>query len=137
VEARRAYDVPSSTQAFTFDDQEGKEKLFLLFSRVPLSDLDSQIDSLRKRPAANDAAPAKPQMVLAQNLSDQGVDKMRAVYSRDLIVETVDAKKAVPVQPASTTATARLRENAVYVATTSRAADSRVIADIELTHGAK
>ncbi|MBK7929139.1 MAG: DUF4384 domain-containing protein [Bryobacterales bacterium] len=52
VEARRGYDVPSSTQAFTFDDQEGREKIFLVFSRVPLSDLDSQIDNLRNRPAA-------------------------------------------------------------------------------------
>ena len=140
VEARRGYDVPSSTQAFTFDDQEGKEKLFLLFSRQPISDLDSQIEGLRKRPASNDAEPAKAPMVLAQNLNDRRVENMRAMYSRDLIIETVDAKKTVPVQPASAPAAsgnARRPENAVYVASTSRAGDSRVVADIELTHGAK
>ena len=37
--------------------------------------------------------------VLAQNLNDRRGDSMREMYSRDLIIETVDAKKAVPVQP--------------------------------------
>lgn len=137
VESRRGYDVPSSTQAFTFDDQEGKEKLFLLFSRTPISDLDSQIEGLRKRPAANDGEP-KASVMLAQNLNDRRVDDMRSMYSRDLIIETVDARKSVPVQPASMPAASnRRQENAVYVASTSRAGDSRVVADIELIHGAK
>jgi len=141
VEARRGYDVPSSTQAFTFDDQEGREKIFLVFSRVPLSDLDSQIDNLRNRPAAapaqaEPAAPTKAPVMLAQNLSDRRVEGMREMYSRDLIIETVDAKKPVSVQPTSAPA-ARRPENAVYVASTSRAGDARVVADIELIHGAK
>ncbi|MBN8732516.1 MAG: DUF4384 domain-containing protein [Acidobacteria bacterium] len=141
IEARRGYDVPSSTQAFTFDDQEGREKIFLVFSRVPLSDLDSQIDNLRNRPSsapshAEPAAPAKAPVMLAQNLNDRRVEGMREMYSRDLIIETVDAKKPVSVQPASAPA-ARRKENAVYIASTSRAGDARVVADIELIHGAK
>jgi len=141
VEARRGYDVPSSTQAFTFDDQEGKEKLFLVFSRVPLADLDSQIENLRNRPAAAPAGgeqPAKLPVMMAQNLNDRRVDGMREMYSRDLIIETVDAKRPVPVQPTSSGGgDARRPENAVYVASTSRSGDTRVVADIELTHGAK
>lgn len=138
IEARRGYDVPSSTQAFTFDDQEGREKIFLVFSRVPLSDLDSQIDNLRNRPAAapSHAEPTKAPVMLAQNLNDRRVEGMREMYSRDLIIETVDAKKPVSVQPTSAPA-ARRQENAVYVASTSRAGDARVVADIELVHGAK
>ena len=135
VEARRGYDVPSSTQAFTFDDQEGKEKLFLLFSRQPISDLDSQIDGLRGR-----TEPAKPPVIMAQNLNDNRIAGLRNMYGRDLIIETVDAKKSVPVQPASAPAASgntRRQENAVYVASTSRTGDSRLVADIELMHGAK
>ena len=136
IEGRRGYDVPSSTQAFTFDDQAGKEQLFLLFSRVPLSDLDSQIEGLRNRPASAPHTPTKLPVMMAQNLNDSRVESMRAMYSRDLIIETVDAKKNVPVQvtPAANT---RRQENAVYVASTSRAQDSRVVADIELMHGEK
>lgn len=137
IEARRGYDVPSSTQAFTFDEQEGREKIFLVFSRVPLADLDSQIDNLRNRPAATEpAAPTNAPVMLAQNLNDRRVDGMREMYSRDLIIETVDARKPVSVQPTAAPA-ARRQENAVYVASTSRAGDARVVADIELIHGAK
>lgn len=138
VEARRGYDVPSSTQAFTFDDQAGTEKIFLVFSRAPLADLDSQIDQLRNRPASSPAGTAKLPLMIAQNLTDGRVNGLRAMYSRDLIVETVDAKQAVPVRPAASASSGPAgRENAVYVASTSRAGDARVVADIELAHGAK
>ncbi len=138
VEARRGYDVPSSTQAFTFDGQAGTEKIFLVFSRAPLADLDSQIDQLRNRPASAPTGAAKAPIMLAQNLTDRRVQGMREMYSRDLIVETVDAGQAAPVRPASATdAGSRRRENAVYVASTSRAGDARVVADIELVHEEK
>ena len=69
-------------------------------------------------------------MLLAQNLVniDNGVvDRMRKVYARDLIIEKVD--EASP--PA---AAAPAKEKAVYVVNPSRSADSRVVADVTLTH---
>lgn len=129
IDARQIYAVPSSTLAFTFDEQAGKERIFLLFSRTPVEDLDALIDNLRGRAPAPSAAPRRPEMTLAQNLNDQRVDGLRKMYSRDLIIEAVETKKA----PAS----ARPVENAVYVANASTSMDSRVVADIELTHAAK
>ena len=127
IDARRIYSVPSATLAFTFDEQAGKERIFLLFSRTPVDDLDSLIDNLRGRAPAG--APRRPELTLAQNLNDQRVDGLRKMYSRDLIIEAVETKK-----PA---AASRPAENAVYVANASAKADSRVVADIELTHVAK
>jgi len=55
------------------------------------------------------------------------VNQMRKAYGRDLIIEKVDeAAPAVSAAPAT--------EKAVYVVNPARSGDSRVVADVTLTH---
>ncbi len=130
VERGKTYEIPSG-YVFTFDEQPGQEKLFIVLSRRPEPDLEKLIYSLSD--SKGPATPAKPEegrLLLAQNLVniDNGlVDRMRKVYARDLIIEKVD--EASPV-----TAAAPAKETAVYVVNPSRAGDSRVVADVTLTH---
>ena len=136
IDARRPYSVPSATHAFTFDDQPGTERLFLLFSRTPVDDLDSLIENLRNRAPAG---VTRPEITLAQNLNDGKIDDLRRMYARDLIVEQVSSKQpAASPRPAPKNASpARHNENATYVANASTGLDSRLVADIELNHAAK
>ncbi len=130
VEKGRTYDIPAG-YVFTFDDQAGEEKLFIVLSRKPEPDLEKLIYSLRggAQPAET-AKPAEEKVLLAQNIVniDNGlVEKLRKVYSRDLIIEKVDENSP----PA---ASAPAKEKAVYVVNPSRNGDSRVVADVTLIH---
>ena len=130
VEKGKSYDIPSG-YVFTFDEQPGQEKLFIVLSRQPEKDLEGLIYSLSGGPKP--AEPAKPpggKVMLAQNMvniSDGVVDRLRKVYARDLIIEKVD--ETTP--PATTTPA---KEKAVYVVNPARSGDSRVVADVTLTH---
>lgn len=116
------YEIPSG-YTFTFDEQPGEEKLFIVLSRQPEGDLDGLIYSLgQKGTAPTDAQ--KPKMLLASAaLSDDMIGKLRNAYARDLIVEKVDEEQAGPK-----------KEKAVYTVNPSGTADSRVVADITLRH---
>jgi hypothetical protein len=127
VQKGTQYVIPSG-YVFTFDEQPGTEKLFIVFSRQPVSDLEELIYSLTggQKPKAQPQPDTK--ILLAQaNIKDTMIDRMRSVYSRDLIIEKVDETKAPPPS-------APAKEKAVYVVNPSRSTDSRVIADISLTH---
>jgi hypothetical protein len=123
VAPHQRYRLPSSTQAFTFDDQPGQEQLFVIFSAEPIRDMESMIPSLlpptdqRSRPPAMVTASAAP-------ITDGFVSQLRKTYSRDLIVQTV-----TPKAPDAQTGDAM--ENAVYVVSKS---GGRVVADIRLEH---
>jgi hypothetical protein len=131
IQKRVRYEIPSG-YTFTFDEQSGEEKLFIVLSRQPEPDLESLIYSLGN-PAGNPAAgnptkdkPAveKPKMLLASAaFGDDVVGKLRNSYARDLIVEKVDDEQAGPKQ-----------EKAVYAVNPSGSADSRVVADVTLKH---
>ena len=130
VEKGKLYDIPSG-YVFTFDEQPGEERLFIVLSRRPESDLEGLIYSLSagEKPA-EPARQAEGKILLAQNLvniNDPMVDRLRQVYARDLIIEKVDETSAAA-------APGRAKEKAVYVVNPARSADSRVVADVTLNH---
>jgi hypothetical protein len=130
VEGWHPYTMPPKTR-FAFDATAGTENLFIVFSREPEADLETMIYSLqgkKKADAAPAAAPEAPthsskDLVMAVNISNTAVDRMRASYSRDLIIEKVDPSTA-----------GDKKETAVYVVNPTGGADARVVADLHLVH---
>jgi outer membrane biosynthesis protein TonB len=129
IVARRAQRLPSNTQAFTFDDQAGQEQLFVIYSAEPIKDVDALIPSLTApAPEKKELRPGTLIMASAAPINDAFVSRLRNVYSRDLIVQTVTpSQPAAPNQPAEAT----VPESAVYVVSKS---GGRVVADIKLEH---
>ncbi len=122
VQKRVRYEIPSG-YTFTFDEQSGEEKLFIVLSRQPEPDLEGLIYSLGN-PSKDKPAVEKPKMLLASAaFGDDVIGKLRNTYARDLIVEKVDDEQAGPKQ-----------EKAVYAVNPSGSADSRVVADVTLKH---
>jgi len=125
VEKGKQYEIPSG-YVFTFDDQPGQEKLFIVFSHQTVSDLEELIYSLTDGQKAKEKT--RPLIALANiNIQDGLISRLRTVSSRDLIIEKVDETTAPP-------ASAPAKEKAVYVVNPSRAADARVVADVTLIH---
>jgi hypothetical protein len=129
VEPGRRYEIPAG-YVFTFDEQPGVERLFLVLSRQPEADLEKLIYSLGQRPAeAPQPPPAEEKggkILLAQNLGPIGdglVGRLRNAYARDLIIEKVDE-----------TTPGEKKETAVYVVNKQVRAEARVVVDIELKH---
>jgi uncharacterized protein DUF4384 len=124
IQRRVKYEIPSG-YTFTFDEQAGEEKLFIVFSRQPENDLEKLIYSLGQGTPANEKpAVEKPKMLLASAaFSDDMIGKLRNAYARDLIVEKVDDEQPGPK-----------KEKAVYAVNPSGSEDSRVVADITLKH---
>ena len=122
------YEIPAG-YVFTFDEQPGTEKLFIVYSRRPVSDLEELIYSLAG--GQDLKAPPRPddgKILLAQaNIEDRLIDRFRNVYSRDLIIEKTD--ETTPPPPAAPS-----QEKAVYVVNPSKSADARVVADVTLVH---
>jgi len=128
IEGWHPYTMPPKSR-LAFDTTAGTENLFIVYSREPETDLESMIYSLQGKKKA-DTAPAaevpvhtSKELILAVNISNSAVDRMRASYSRDLIIEKVD-----PGTPGDK------KETAVYVVNPSGSADSRVVADLHLVH---
>jgi hypothetical protein len=126
VEGWHPYTMPPNSR-YAFDTNVGTENVFIVFSLHPESDLESMIYSLqnKKKAAAAPEAPAQSskELIMADNISNSAVDRMRAAYSRDLIIEKVD-----PSTPGDK------KETAVYVVNPTGSADSRVVADLHLVH---
>jgi hypothetical protein len=124
VQKGTQYEIPSG-YVFTFDEQPGKEKLFIVFSHKPVSDLEELIYSLTSG-SQKPKESARPLLALA-TVDDGLVSRLRTFSSRDLIIEKVDeTAKPAPSAPA--------KEKAVYVVNPSRDADARVVADVTLIH---
>ena len=70
IEAAAQYDLPPG-HVFTFDEQPGEEKLFVVVSRPPVGDLESLIYDLGSQKTGTPATPPKPaektKVLLAQN----------------------------------------------------------------------
>jgi hypothetical protein len=124
IHKRARYEIPSG-YTFTFDEQAGEEKLFIVLSRQPEPDLEGLIYSLGQGgPAADKPAADKPKVLMASAaFSDDVIGKLRSAYARDLIVEKVDDEQAGPKS-----------EKAVYAVNPTGSADSRVVADVALKH---
>jgi hypothetical protein len=124
VERGKRYLIPSG-YTFTFDEQPGVEKLFLIVSRQPESDLDSLVYSLGHTAKPAEENKPAPKVLLAQNLTldDSLIGRLRNTYARDLLIEKVGEK-----------ASAASTEKAVYTVNPSGAADARVVADVVLRH---
>ena len=128
------YVVPQG-YVFTFSGKPDTEKLFVVFSRRPEPQIDSLIYSLQDGKATRptkERSPAKSTdepLIMAglKPIDDSVVNMLRSTYSRDLIIEPVndtgDAKQA-----------GHTAEHSVYVVNPKGGADSRVVADISLTH---
>jgi hypothetical protein len=129
VDGFRDYAMPPKSRMI-FDSQAGTEKLFVILSREPEPDFEGLIYSLqapRAKPvAAPDAAPPAanpPRTMVAANISNDVVGRLRNVYARDLVIEKVDEETP-----------GEKKEKAVYVVNPSGSASSRVVADISLVH---
>jgi hypothetical protein len=122
VVRNRRYEIPSRN-AFVFDEQAGTEKLFLVLTRRPESDLEKLIYSL----SSGRETAGQKEMMLANSrpaISDDLVNRLRGrVLARDLVFEKVDE-----------TTPGERKETAVYVVNHSRAPDSRLVVDLQLAH---
>jgi hypothetical protein len=129
VDGWHAYTMPSKSR-MVFDEQTGVEKIFIVFSREPETDLENMIYSLQVNqlhPAAQDLPKPKQMVQIASlNIDDSTVGRLRTTYARDLIIERVDDK--TPADKSDK------QENAVYVVNPSGSSDSRVVADLKLVH---
>jgi len=121
IQRHTRFEIPSG-YTFTFDEQAGEEKLFIVLSRQPEPDLEGLIYSLGQK--SGPAEPQKPKMLLASaSFNDDIIGRLRNAYARDLIVEKVDDEQPGPK-----------KEKAVYAVNPTGSADSRVVADIALRH---
>jgi hypothetical protein len=132
VDGFRDYAMPPKSR-IVFDSQAGTEKLFVILSREPEPDFEQLIYSLQAPRTTPTAAPpsetpakAPTRTMIAANISNDLVGRMRNVYARDLVIEKVDDD--------APSAGGGKREKAVYVVNPSGSADSRVVADISLVH---
>jgi len=113
IEKGRRYETPAGYW-FAFDEQPGKERLFVVLARRPEPDLGKMIQALGRQ----DGGPQQ------RGLDDAAVARIRSrVGARDLLFEKV--------APA---AAGGKKETAVYVVNQTGAADSRVVADVVLNH---
>jgi len=128
VQRGHVYTVPPGYK-FTFSGAPGPERLFVIFSRQPVQEIDSLIYSLKGGQQAPAAEPGKERPVSkvltasAKPIDDSQIVKMWATYSRDLIIEKDDQEQGGQQQ-----------DKSVYVVNPKGSPDSRVVADIPLTH---
>lgn len=121
VAAGHVYLVPSATdESFQFNQQAGKERLFILLSREPIADLDQVIFGLQQKTAS-------PAVTLqADNrITD---DLVQRLQSRDLTLVKDTSQQE--------TKDAEYGEKAIYVVSngTEKSAASRVFSDLVLDH---
>lgn len=122
IEKEKAYEIPAGNW-WAFDEQPGKERLFIVLSRRPEPNLEKMIYQLQEgeRPAED-----KPKLLLAQDrpINDALVQRVKSeVYARDLVFEKVDDKTP-----------GEKKEKAVYVVNKTGSTESRVVADVTLNH---
>jgi len=124
VESLHSYTLPSEDHRMVFDETAGSEKLFVILSRQPEPDLEKMIYSLQTKPAADQSdAQSGKQLVMAANIDNETVGRMRNTYARDLVIE-----KVTPASPGER------KETAVYVVNPTGSSSSRVVADLSLVH---
>jgi hypothetical protein len=130
IEAGRRETIPRGGR-FTFDENAGEIRLFVVLSRQPEEDLHQLIYSTKGRQGAPQPAPKKPEtkpgpMLLAQGgIGDDVIEKIKGrVYTRDLVFEKVDEEETGQ----------KPGEKAMYVVNAEGGDDARVVAEIRLIH---
>jgi len=121
--------VPSGTRAFAFDQNPGDEKLYVILSRTPITDIDRAIQNLRSGGPAQHEQPAggSGQMLEAENtIPDAFVHQLA---SRDLALvdeQTVNESSKPDTQG----------EKAIYVVSKGAGPDSnsQVVLSLDLRH---
>ncbi|MGD0360185.1 MAG: DUF4384 domain-containing protein [Bryobacteraceae bacterium] len=136
VQSGHVYTVPPG-HVFTFSGDPGPEKLFVIFSRQPVQEIDSLIYSLKGGHNTPTAAPGRERpanQVLeasARPIQDTEIARMRAAYSRDLIIEKGDQEDD---KPAAQSQGGSHQDKSVYVVNPNGSVETRVVADITLKH---
>jgi hypothetical protein len=112
------YLIPGGQKEFfTFSGHPGEEKLFVLLTRAPETNLDQTIEALRTHQV--------------QGLDDQVVARLREdVQSRDLVF----TKSEDTDQPASGEAVGADKATYVVNRATNKAADPHIVVDVVLSH---
>ena len=130
----RNYEIPGGDgEFFVFDQQAGAEKLFLLFSRTTVQNLEEVVLGLGgdgNAAAAPSSEPRKklPVLMASNQVNDQFINQLRSgVQSRDLVFTRTDAQPVKSGEP---------KEEAVYVVNQSSTGHSasRVVVDLTLKH---
>jgi hypothetical protein len=128
VEQGQVYQVPNGKDAFSFDQNPGQEKLFIMLSRQPIQDLDSTIKGLKQPTPEQSPAPGNGSSYLeaSNNIPDELVQRFA---SRDLSLvqeQEVDDK----------TANSGSGEKAVYVVSKGnmKGASQQIVASVTLRH---
>ena len=118
--------VPSGTQSFAFDQNPGDEKLFVILSRTPISDIERVVGNLKGDQPSTMTSPSSetPTLIAENKIPDLFVQQLA---SRDLTL--VDEQK-VDDSSSST------GEKAIYVVskTSGPDANSRVVLNLDLRH---
>ena len=125
IASDRHYDLPPGGR-FTFDEQAGEEKLFIILSRRQEGDLEKLIYDLSSGPRKPETESKPKYTVLATNrIDDAVVGRIRnTVLSRDLVFEKVDESTA-----------GDRKEKAMYVVNAARRdGDARLVVDLTLKH---
>ncbi len=132
IAAGQRYTLPGGAR-FTFDEQPGAERLFVILTRQPEPDIEKLIYSLSgaASPVSGEGAPAPQRTLMAgmRGIDDAVIDRIRGkVTARDLVFEKVDEDTPPPKSVSAK------REKAMYVASHDRSPNARVIADLTLNH---
>jgi len=136
VDSLSGMDGPSEVEPFgpngiVFNDQNGTEKLFVLFSRQPELDLEHKIYSEQLKPAteqrAEEPGRTSKQLVAAadQHIGDDIVSRLRKAYASGLIVGSVTPNPLKSFVE---------HETAVYAVNPTRSLSARVVFDVNLVH---
>ena len=131
VEPGSPYQIPGGTNSFEFNQQAGTEKLFVVLSREPISDLDAALQRLKHPSSAPSSESAQPpqrgQILEASNHIPD--DLVQRLASRDLVL--VSEQKVEDAPKASSSG-----EKAVYVVAKqdSQSPAHEVVTRITLNH---
>ena len=140
IEKGRLYQIPPGDEGrFTFDENAGEEKLFLVLSRKPDEDFEKLVYAISSggsgargaepTPAGASTGSGSPplKVMMAENtppINDDLISRIRSQFvARDLVFEKVD--DATP---------GTKKEAAMYVVNPDRSPDARLVVDLKLKH---
>jgi hypothetical protein len=133
VRKNEPQDVPAGG-AFRFTDPSGTERVIVVVSREPIGDLERLIYTFRGNraapgdtgaPANSPADPNDAQFLIAENVAIGNSligNLLNTVQTRNLVFETVSND------------TPERLEHAQYIVNVAGGSDTRIVADIRLTH---
>ena len=130
VERGKRYNIPSDS-VFSFSGAAGTERLFVVLSRQPEGDIRNLMYKLEDRQRESNE-PAHVMLAANIGIQDSMIQRLRATYARDLVIEKVDDSKAAPA--AKVESPAPVQEKAVYVVNPKAGDKAWVVADIDLRH---